>query len=60
MGRARTGLYLAVSKALTEQKVVYSLPPYQPADKAAFMAQRPVGEGQKFMPPFMQKDHLKL
>ena len=60
MGKARHGLYLVVSKALTEHNVVYTLPPYQPADKAAFMAQRPVGEGQKFMPPFMQKDHLKL
>ena len=57
MGKARHGLYLVVSKALTEHNVVYTLPPYQSADKAA---QRPVGEGQQFMPPFMQKDHLKL
>ncbi|KAA6427548.1 MAG: mechanosensitive channel of small conductance-like 10 [Trebouxia sp. A1-2] len=60
MGKARSGLYLAVSKILTEHNVVYTLPPYQPANKAASAEQRPVGEGQKFMPPFMQKDHLKL
>ncbi|KAL3133145.1 hypothetical protein ABBQ38_007040 [Trebouxia sp. C0009 RCD-2024] len=60
MGKARSGLYLVVSKVLTEHNVMYTLPPYQPADKAAFMAQRPVGEGQRFMPPFMQKDNLKL
>lgn len=53
-------MYLAVSKVLTEHNVVYTLPPYQPADKAAAAEKRPVGEGQKFMPPFMQKDHLKL
>lgn len=60
MGKARHGLYLAVSKVLTEHNVLYTLPPYQAADKASAAAQRPVGEGQKFMPPFMQKDHLKL
>ena len=60
MGKARSGLYLTVSKTLTEHNVVYTLPPYQPANKAASAEQRPVGEGQKFMPPFMQKDHLKL
>ena len=60
MGKARSGFYLLVSKVLTEHKVLYTLPPYQAADKAAFAAQRPVGEGQKFMPPFMQKEQLKL
>ena len=60
MGKARTGIYLCVSKVLTELNVVYTLPPYQAADKAASAAQRPVGEGQKFMPAFMQKEALKL
>ncbi|DBA97314.1 TPA: hypothetical protein ACH3X1_015052 [Trebouxia sp. C0004] len=60
MGKARSGLYLAVSKILTEHNVMYTLPPYQPANKAASAEQRPVGEGQNFMPPFMQKDRLKL
>ena len=60
MGKARSGLYLAVSKVLTEHHVVYTLPPYQPANRAAAAEQRPVGEGQNFMPPFMQKGQLKL
>lgn len=60
MGKARHGLYMCISKCLTEHNVRYTLPPYQAANSDSAKEQRPVGEGQKFMPPFMQKDRLKL
>ncbi|KAK9823582.1 hypothetical protein WJX72_003976 [[Myrmecia] bisecta] len=64
MSRARHALYMVVSKALVAANVAYTLPPYP--DMAFHSSahrpgpERPLGEGQAFMPPFMQKSALKL
>ena len=61
MGKARSGLYLCLSKCFTKHNVAYTLPPY-PVNLQGHSsnAERPRGEGSLFMPPFMQKGSLKL
>ncbi len=61
MGKARSGLYLCLSKCFTKHNVAYTLPPY-PVNLQGHSsnAERPRGEGSQFMPPFMQKGNLKL
>ena len=38
----------------------YTLPPYEILAGTPMHAQRPYGEGQPYMPPFMTKSALKL
>ena len=58
--RARHGLFLAISKALVEAGARYTLPPYEVLPGNVMHGQRPYGEGQPYMPPFMTKSALKL
>lgn len=60
MSRARHGLYLAISRALVDARARYTLPPYEDMGQALLHPQRPRGEGQPFMPPFLQKGALAL
>ena len=58
--KARHGLFLAISKALVEAGARYTLPPYEMMHENLMHAQRPYGEGQAYMPPFMTKTALRL
>ena len=58
--RARHGLFLAISRALVEAGAQYTLPPYECLTGDPMHAQRPYGEGQSYLPPFMTKAALKL
>ena len=58
--RARHGLFLAISRALVEAGAQYTLPPYERLTGDPMHAQRPYGEGQSYLPPFMTKAALKL
>ena len=63
MSLARHALYMRVCEELLRMNVVYTLPPYQgmrAEDVASAGPLRPPGEGMPFMPPFAQKDALKL
>lgn len=58
--RARHGLFLAISRALVEAGAQYTLPPCERLTGDPMHAQRPYGEGQSYLPPFMTKAALKL
>ncbi|CAL8466858.1 g6394 [Coccomyxa elongata] len=60
MSMGRHGLYLAITKALIEAGVRYTLPPYDNMSAAMLNPMRPHGEGQIYLPPFLQKGALKL
>jgi hypothetical protein len=51
---------MAITQALVEGGVRYSLPSYEGMADAILHLLRPHGEGQTYMPPFMQKAALKL
>ena len=60
MSMGRHGLYMAITKALTEAGVRYTLPAYENMTAAMLNPMRPHGEGQVYLPPFLQKGALKL
>lgn len=60
MSKGRHGLYMVITKVLMETGVQYTLPPYENMTEALLHPMRPRGEGQAFMPPFLQKGALKL
>lgn len=67
MSKARHALYMVVCASLGRQGVTYTLPPYKGMDQLGGLLQghssyleRPRGEGQGFVPPFLSKSALKL
>ncbi|EIE26550.1 hypothetical protein COCSUDRAFT_39616 [Coccomyxa subellipsoidea C-169] len=57
MSLGRHGLYMVITKALLEAGVRYTLPPYENMTAALL---RPQGEGQAYMPSFLQRGALRL
>ncbi len=57
MSLGRHGLYMVITKALLEAGVRYTLPPYENMTAALL---RPQGEGEAYMPSFLQRGALRL
>ena len=51
---------MAVTAALVAAKARYTLPPYEDMQQVMLSAGRTRGEGQPFMPPFMQRPHIAV
>ena len=60
LSRARHALYMAVTAALVAAKARYTLPPYEDMQQVLLSAARTRGEGQPFMPPFLQRPHIAV
>ena len=51
---------MAVTAALVTAKARYTLPAYEDMQQVLLSAGRTRGEGQHFMPPFMQRPNLAV
>ena len=62
LSKARHMLYMAATAAIIKAGVRYTLPPYEGMGLQAGGAtpRRPPGEGQHFMPPFLQRPDLPV
>ena len=63
LSKARHMLYMAATAAIIEAGIRYTLPPYEgmglhPTGPPP--VRRPPGEGQRYMPPFLQRPDLPV